>query len=114
MGLVLALARNIAPADASMKAGKWEKSRLAGMGVAGKTLGIIGFGRIGQAVASRATAFGMRVVANQRRPTPELYLEAGVEPLDLFDLLAQSDFVTVHVPGRPETDGLIDARCWRR
>ncbi|MEX2280840.1 MAG: NAD(P)-dependent oxidoreductase [Acidimicrobiia bacterium] len=109
MGLVLALARNIAPADASMKAGEWEKSKLAGIGIAGKTLGIIGFGRIGQAVAARATAFGMRVVANQRRPTPELFLEAGVEPLDLFDLLAQSDFVTVHVPGHPDTEGLIDA-----
>jgi phosphoglycerate dehydrogenase-like enzyme len=111
LGLVLSLARNIAPADASMKAGKWDKSRLAGLGLAGKTLGIIGFGRIGQAVASRAAAFGMRVVTNQRTPTPELYLEAGVEPLDLFDLLAQSDFVTVHVPGRPETDGLIDGEA---
>ncbi len=109
MGQILSLARNIAPADASMKAGKWEKSRLAGIGIAGKTLGIIGFGRIGQAVASRASAFGMRVVANQYRPTPELYLEAGVEPLDLFDLLAQSDFVTVHLPGRPENDGLVNA-----
>ena len=109
MGQILSLARNIAPADASMKAGKWEKSRLAGIGIAGKTLGIIGFGRIGQAVASRAAAFGMRVVANQYRPTPELYLEAGVEPLDLFDLLAQSDFVTVHLPGRPENDGLVNA-----
>ena len=108
MGLVLSLARNIAPADASMKAGQWEKSRFAGIGLAGKTIGIIGFGRIGQAVASRAGAFGMRVVANQHRPTPELYLGAGVEPMDLFDLLAQSDFVSVHVPGRPENDGLID------
>ncbi len=109
MGLILALARNIAPADASMKAGRWEKSRLAGIGLAGKTLGIIGFGRIGQAVGARAAAFGMRVVANQHRPTPELYMQAGVEPLDLYDLLAQSDFVTVHVPGRPENDGLVSA-----
>ncbi|MFP5332362.1 MAG: NAD(P)-dependent oxidoreductase [Acidimicrobiia bacterium] len=109
MGLILALARNIAPADASMKRGKWEKSRFAGIGLSGKTLGIVGFGRIGQAVASRAAAFGMRVVANQHRPTPELYLEAGVEPMDLYDLLAQSDFVTVHVPGRPENDGLVNA-----
>lgn len=109
LGLILALARNIAPADASMKQGKWEKSKFGGIGVSGKTLGIIGFGRIGQAVATRAAAFGMRVVANQHRPTPELYLEAGVEPLDLYDLLAQSDFVSVHVPGRPENDGLVDA-----
>jgi phosphoglycerate dehydrogenase-like enzyme len=111
MGMVLSLARNIAPADASMKAGRWEKSRFGGIGLAGKTIGIIGFGRIGQAVASRAAAFGMRVVANQRRPTPELNLETGVEPMDLFDLLAISDFVSVHVPGRPENDGLIDAEA---
>jgi phosphoglycerate dehydrogenase-like enzyme len=109
MGLVLALARNLVQADGSMKDGRWEKSRLLGHGLVGKTLGIIGFGRIGQAVAVRAHAFGMRVVTNQRRPTPELYLEAGVEPLDLFDLLAQSDFVTLHVPARPETEGLINA-----
>ena len=109
MGLVVALARNVAAADASMKAGRWEKSSLLGQGLVGKTLGIIGFGRIGQAVAVRARAFGMRVVTNQRRPTPELYMEAGVEPLDLFDLLAQSDFVTLHVPARPETERLIDA-----
>jgi phosphoglycerate dehydrogenase-like enzyme len=109
IGLVVALARNIATADASMKAGRWEKAHLAGIGLAGKTLGVVGFGRIGQAVATRAAAFGMRVVANQHRPTPELYLEAGVEPLDLYDLLAESDFVTIHVPGRPETDGLVDA-----
>ena len=109
VGLILALARNIPAADASMKAGRWEKKRFPGMGIHGKTLGIIGFGRIGQAVASRASSFGMRVVTNQHRPTPELYLGAGVEPLDLMDLLAQSDFVTVHVPGRPETEGLIGA-----
>ncbi|HSJ29093.1 MAG TPA: NAD(P)-dependent oxidoreductase [Acidimicrobiia bacterium] len=109
MGLVVSLARNIAAADASMKAGRWEKGALAGIGLAGKTIGIVGFGRIGQAVATRAAAFGMRVVANQHRPTPELYLEAGVEPLDLYDMLAESDFVTIHVPGRPETDGLVDA-----
>ena len=109
MGLVVALARNIAAADASMKNGQWEKSKLAGIGLSGKTLGIVGFGRIGKAVAARAESFGMRVVANQHRPTPELYLDAGVEPMDLFDMLAEADFVTVHVPGRPETDGLVDA-----
>ena len=80
-----------------------------GTGLAGKTLGIIGFGRIGRSVAERARAFGMSVVTNQRRPTPELYLEAGVSPVDLDELLAQSDFVTIHVPASVETEGLVDS-----
>lgn len=107
LGLMVALARNVTRGDASLKEGKWIKKELMGSGLAGKTLGIIGFGRIGQAVATRARAFGMRIITNQHRPTPELYLEAGVEPLDLYDLLAQSDFVSLHVPARSETDGLI-------
>lgn len=109
MALVLSLARNIPRADAALKQGRWEKSALMGAGLTGKTLGIVGFGRIGQAVATRAQAFGMRVVANQHRPTPELYLETGVEPLDLYDLLSQSDFVTLHLPARDDTEGLIGA-----
>ena len=109
LGLMLALARNLPKADASLKAGRWEKSALMGTGLAGKTLGIIGFGRIGRSVAERARAFGMSVVTNQRRPTPELYLEAGVSPVDLDELLAQSDFVTIHVPASVETEGLVDS-----
>lgn len=108
LGLMLALARNLPKADASLKAGRWEKSALMGTGIAGKTLGIIGFGRIGRSVAERARAFGMSVVTNQRRPTPELYLDAGVTPVDLDELLAQSDFVTIHVPASSETEGLVD------
>ncbi|MGA7272913.1 MAG: NAD(P)-dependent oxidoreductase, partial [Acidimicrobiia bacterium] len=107
LGLIIALARNITRADAALKEGRWIKKELMGTGLAGKTLGIIGFGRIGQAVAARASAFGMTVVTNQHRPTPELYLEAGVEPIDLYDLLGRSDFVTLHLPARPETESLI-------
>lgn len=109
VGLLVALARNVTRGDAALKEGKWIKQDLLGSGLAGKTLGVVGFGRIGQAVATRARAFGMRIVTNQRRPTPELYLEAGVEPLDLYDLLAESDFVTLHVPAREETENLIGA-----
>lgn len=109
MGLIVALARNIAAADASMKAGKWEKKHFPGSGLHGRTLGIIGFGRIGQAVAVRAAAFGMEILTNQHRPTPELYLRAGVEPVDLDELLRRSDYVTLHVPGGPQTDGMIGA-----
>jgi phosphoglycerate dehydrogenase-like enzyme len=110
IGLILALARRIVAADAALKQGRWEKGALIGTNLAGKTLGVVGFGRIGRAVATRARAFGMRIVTNQRRPTPELYLEAGVEPLDLYDLLAQSDFVTLHVPLRDDTKHLIGRR----
>ncbi|NJN94264.1 MAG: hypothetical protein HC875_09330 [Anaerolineales bacterium] len=78
-----------------------------GTGLAGKTLGIIGFGRIGREVAVRAQAFGMKVIVNQRRPTPELNLEAGVESMDLMDLLKKADFVTLHVPSKAETKNLI-------
>lgn len=109
LGLMLALARNVPRADAAMKGGRWEKSQLMGTGLAGRTLGIIGFGRIGQEVATRAKAFGMKVITNQHRPTPELYKEHDVEPVDLYDLLGRSDYVTLHVPARQDTEGLIGA-----
>lgn len=107
LALILALARRLPRADMSMKEGRWEKSKLLGTGLVGKTLGIVGFGRIGREVAIRAQAFGMRVIVNQRRPTPELNLEARVEAVDLVDLLKQADFVSLHVPARPETEGMI-------
>ena len=109
LALILALARSLPQADASLKEGRWEKAALMGTGLAGKTLGIIGFGRIGRSVAERARSFGMEILTNQRRPTPELYLEAGVSPVDLEELLAGSDFVTIHVPATEETEGLVDA-----
>lgn len=107
IGFLVALARNVPRGDAALKEGRWIKKELMGSGLHGKTLGIIGFGHIGQAVAVRAKAFGMRIITNQYRPTPELYLEAGVEPVDLYDLLAQADFVTLHIPARPDTETLI-------
>ncbi len=78
-----------------------------GLGLAGKTLGIIGFGRIGRQVAQRAVAFDMRVIVNQPRLTPELALAAGVEITDLPDLLSEADFITLHVPFKAETETLI-------
>ncbi|MEI2607183.1 MAG: pyridoxal-phosphate dependent enzyme [Candidatus Promineifilaceae bacterium] len=78
-----------------------------GGGLAGKTLGIIGFGRIGRQVAQRALAFEMRVIVNQPRLTPELALEAGVTATDLVDLLREADFVSLHVPFKLETQTLI-------
>lgn len=109
MGLMLAVARQLPYADLSLKAGKWEKKSLLGISLAGKTLGIVGFGRIGREVALRAQAFGMKVIVNQRRTTPELTLEANVESVDLNELLDRADFITLHVPSRSETQNMIGA-----
>ena len=81
-----------------------------GSSLAGKTLGIVGFGRIGRQVAQRALAFEMQVIVNQPRLTPELALEAGVTATDLVDLLREADFVTLHVPFKLETQTLIAAK----
>lgn len=86
-------------------AGRYADGRLAG-----KTLGIIGFGSVGQQVAQRAQAFEMRILINQPRLTPELALSAGVEATDLVDLLQQSDFVSLHVPFKAETETIIGAQ----
>ena len=109
MALLLALVRSLPRADVGLKQGLWEKKQFMGTGLAGKTLGIVGFGRIGRQVAIRALAFGMKVLANQHRPTQELNLEQGIDVVDLEDLLRRSDFVTLHVPARPETEKLIGA-----
>jgi phosphoglycerate dehydrogenase-like enzyme len=107
--LMLGLARHIPQADQSMKAGRWEKSALVGTELAGKTLGIIGFGRIGRQVAMRAKAFDMHILVNQNRLTPELAQEWRIENVDLLDLLTASDFISIHVPMRPANVGLIGA-----
>jgi D-3-phosphoglycerate dehydrogenase len=109
--LMLALARKTPLADHLLKEGVWAKNKLMGSGLAGKTLGIVGFGRIGREVARRAKAFDMTVLVNQTRLTPELAQEWRVENVDLLDLLAQSDFVTLHVPMRPSNVGLINANA---
>lgn len=110
LGLLLGLARHIAKADRSMKDGRWEKSSFLGAGLAGKTLGLIGFGRIGREVAIRAKAFDMKILVNQNRLTPELATEWRVENVDFPELLAQSDFVSIHVPMRAANLNLIDAK----
>lgn len=110
VGLMLALARRVPYADATLKQGQWEKPALIGTGLAGKTLGIIGFGRIGREVALRAHAFGMSLLVNQPGPTPELELSAKIDNVDLYELLRSADFVTLHVPLTAETMTLIGMR----
>ncbi len=109
MALLLALARNIAPAFESLKQGRWERSRYMGTQLAGKTLGIIGLGRIGQAVAARAKAFQMRVVGYDPYLSRERAETLGIEALEsIEELLPQADFLTVHTPLTPETRNLIN------
>jgi D-3-phosphoglycerate dehydrogenase len=110
MALLLALARNVPQAHASMIAGKWERSKFSGIELSEKTLGILGFGRIGQLVAQRAKGFGMRVLAYDPFVGAERYRELGVERAESSDeIYATSDFLTLHLPKTPETEGWLDA-----
>lgn len=112
LGLMLSLARRIPLADASMKRGEWIKRRLTGFELQGKTLGIIGFGRIGYTLAKKARALGMRVVAYDViiDKLMRVMEEAGAESCSMETLLSDSDFVTVHVPLIPQTKHMIGAR----
>jgi D-3-phosphoglycerate dehydrogenase / 2-oxoglutarate reductase len=109
VALMLALARNIPQAHASLTSGRWERSKFAGTEVEGKTLGVLGFGRIGQLVATRARAFGMRVIAFDPFVSTERFRELGVEKAgSAADVLAAGDFITLHLPKTPETQGFIN------
>ena len=109
MALLLAQARNIPQAHAALVDGRWERSRWTGVELSDKTLGIIGLGRIGKLVAQRAHAFGMQLVAYDPFVSPERARQMNIELLELDELMAVSDFVTLHVAKTPETIGLIDA-----
>jgi D-3-phosphoglycerate dehydrogenase len=113
--LMLALARRIPAADRAMKDGKWEKKKFLGTEVRGKTLGIAGLGRIGQEVAQRARAFGMRLVAHDPFIAREIAAGIGVELLSLDQVCATADYLTLHLPSTPETRHLFNddrfARC---
>jgi D-3-phosphoglycerate dehydrogenase len=109
MALLLAQARNVPQAHAALKAGKWERSRWEGVELHGKTLGIVGLGRVGALVAQRALAFGMRLIAFDPYVAPDRARQMGVELLALEDVVRQADFLTVHLPKTAETIGLIGA-----
>jgi D-3-phosphoglycerate dehydrogenase len=111
MALLLAAARQIHRADASLREGKWLKKQLVGTTLAGKVLGVAGIGRIGTAVAQRARAFEMEIIAYDPYLTREQIEERGATPVaSLEKLLEQSDFVTLHVTLTPETRGMIGTR----
>ena len=107
MGLILALSRKISIADSSVKEGKWEKSRFMGIELNGKTLGVIGMGRIGSQVVTRSKAFGMEAIVYDPYITEKSASELGVTVVDLETLLKQSDVMTIHVPLTSETKHLI-------
>jgi D-3-phosphoglycerate dehydrogenase len=112
MALLLALARNIPQAHGSLTDGRWERSRFSGVELYEKTLGILGFGRIGQLVAQRARGFGMRVIAFDPYVAAERYRELGVEKADSSDAVyAAADFLTLHLPKTPQTEGWLNAEA---
>jgi D-3-phosphoglycerate dehydrogenase / 2-oxoglutarate reductase len=115
VALMLALARNVPQAHESLTAGRWERSRFGGVEVYEKTLGVLGFGRIGQLVAARARAFGMRIVAFDPFVSAERFRELGVEKAETSaEVYAQADYVTLHLPKTADTRGTLDAEAFAR
>ena len=107
IGLLLASARNIVPANSALKAGEWKRSKYTGVELADKVVGIVGLGRIGILVAQRLSSFGVRLIAYDPFVQPARAAQLGVRMATLDELLGESDFITVHLPKTPETLGLI-------
>jgi D-3-phosphoglycerate dehydrogenase len=112
LALMFALARAVPRADAAMKTGQWIKNELQGVELTGKTLGIIGMGRIGSEVARRAGALGMVGIGHDPLLSPKEIRLRGAEPVTLTDLYARSDFISLHVPSIPETRGMITGQSF--
>lgn len=110
MSMILALSRNIPQANASMKKGEWKRSKFMGVELYGKTLGIVGLGRIGSEVTRRALAFGMKVLAYDPFLSLEVAKNLGVEVVELKDVFKRSDYITVHTPLTDETRHIISVK----
>jgi D-3-phosphoglycerate dehydrogenase len=110
MGMMLALARKIVPADHSTKGCEWKRHEFTGIELYGKTLGLVGLGRIGYRVGVRAKAFGMEITAHDKYANPDAVMvsELCARMMDLDELLRRADFVSCHIPLTPETRGLFD------
>lgn len=112
MALMLSLARNIAPANDSLKGGRWDRTKFTGRQLEGKTLGIVGLGRVGQAVAQRAAGFDMRVLGFDPFLSAERASELGIESVPhLHELWPQCDFITLHTPLTPETRNIVSGKA---
>jgi D-3-phosphoglycerate dehydrogenase len=115
VGMLLALARNIPQAHSALVGGAWDRSKYSGTELYEKTLGVIGFGRIGQLVAQRALSFGMHVVAFDLYVGEERFREVGVERAETSDeLYAVADFITIHLPVTPETESWLNADAFAK
>jgi D-3-phosphoglycerate dehydrogenase len=110
LALLLAVARNTAAASASLKAGEWKRSRYTGVELHGKTVGVVGLGRIGVLFAQRIAAFGTRLIAYDPYVQPARAAQLGVRLVGLEELLREADFISIHLPRTPETVGLIGAK----
>jgi D-3-phosphoglycerate dehydrogenase len=110
VALLLAVARHTVPAASSLKRGEWKRSQFTGVEVQGKTVGVVGLGRIGVLFAQRMTAFGTRLIAYDPYVQPARAAQLGVRLVGLEELLRESDFISIHLPRTPETVGLIGAK----
>ena len=114
LALLLAAARQVTAADASLRAHTWKRSSFSGTEIFGKTVGVVGLGRIGQLVAQRLAAFGAHIVAYDPYVSAARAAQLGIELLSLEELLGRADFISVHLPKTPETAGLIDKEALAR
>ncbi|MEN9922894.1 MAG: hypothetical protein RIS09_408 [Actinomycetota bacterium] len=114
VGLLLASARNIATANASLKSQEWKRSKFTGIEIADKTVGIIGLGRIGMLFAERIAAFGVKLIAHDPYIQPARAHQHGITMVSLDELIEQSDFISIHSPKTPETIGMISAEQLQR
>src|SRR5436190_15892182 len=114
LALMLAMARHIPQADASTRGGKWEKKKLMGNELRGKTLGVVGLGSIGREVARRARAFEMKIVAHDPYVTSKIAQDLGIELADLPALYAATDYITLHVAATNETTNMLSRDAFQK
>ncbi len=114
IALLIALARNVPQASSSLKAGKWDRKSFIGVELQGKTLGIIGLGRIGRAVAARARSFGMKIVAHDPFIAPDQARDLEIEVVTIDEVFPRADFLTVHTPLTAETRGIVGKQAFAK